>query len=84
MRRMEMQSTISNLQQEIRTLRDYNEKDSLALLRLRTDKEEVVRVARTRHLMKRPNEDVFVFVDTTSQRMNTIAASASPKKGAAE
>ena len=74
MHRLEMQRTISNLQQEIRVLRDYNEKDSMALHRLRTDKKEVELVARTRYLMKRDNEDVFVFVDTTSQPMNTIAS----------
>lgn len=68
--RIAVQSEISDLRQQIRILRENNERDSLELLRLQSDAEAVRTVARTRYYMKREGEDVYVFVDSTKQRIN--------------
>ena len=72
MHRLEMQSQISDLEQEIRSLRASNERDSIEIHRLQTDINAVRSVARTRYYMRRDGEDVFVFVDSTQQRINHV------------
>jgi cell division protein FtsB len=42
--------------------REEIKKDSIALIELKTNKESLEKFAREKYLMKKDNEDVFVFV----------------------
>lgn len=57
---------ISNLKREINKYQLQYEAETAQLQALENDPAAVERMARERYLMKRPNEDVFVFVDDTT------------------
>lgn len=53
---------IGNLKREIDKYQDQYDIETAQLQALETDPVAVERMARERYLMKRPNEDVFVFI----------------------
>lgn len=57
------QNEIRELKSEIRRYTEQYERDSERLRNLNSSHEAIVREARERYLMKRSNEDVFVFVE---------------------
>lgn len=57
---------ISNLKREINKYQLQYEAETAQLQALENDPAAVERMARERYLMKRPNEDVFVFVNDTT------------------
>ncbi len=61
LRRVQHWREISNLKAEIQMYRDQYEKDSRTLKELTTHPEELEKVAREKYLMKKANEDIFVF-----------------------
>lgn len=63
LRRIERKKEISDLQQKIAEQQLKFAEDKEALERLKTDPEEVRRVAREHYFMKTENEDVFIIED---------------------
>ena len=64
---------IGNLKREIKKYQSQYEAETAQLQALQNDPEAVERMARERYFMKRPDEDVFVFVaDTTAKIINEI------------
>jgi Tfp pilus assembly protein PilO len=55
-------SNIEKLEHEIKLLKNQYDEDTKKLRSLE-EYENVVRLAREKYLMKRPNEDVFIFVE---------------------
>ena len=64
--RYQRRMDISNLKREINKYQSQYEAESALLQALRDDPAAVERMARERYFMKRPNEDVFVFVVDTA------------------
>ena len=60
MNRQERIEEIERLQEEISILKKQYEEDTRKLENL-TDYDHVVRLAREKYLMKRPNEDIFII-----------------------
>lgn len=60
---------INALKTEMRGYQNQFERDTKALEALDNSKEEVVRVARERYLMKYPGEDIYVVMDTQEERV---------------
>ena len=60
-RRVQHRREISTLKSEIETYRKQYEEDSQKLKELTTNPEAMEKIAREKYLMKKPNEDVFVF-----------------------
>lgn len=58
-----LRSDISRLEQELEENKQQFEKDSRALEELETNPHTAERIARERYLMKRENEDVYLFVE---------------------
>lgn len=58
---------IGNLKQEIQKYQSQYEAETAQLQALQTDPAAVERLARERYYMKRPNEDVFVFVTDSAE-----------------
>ena len=58
---------INALKAEMRGYQNQFDRDTKALEALDNNKEEVVRVARERYLMKYPDEDVYVVMDTQEE-----------------
>ena len=61
LRRVQHWREISSLKAEIQMYRDQYEKDSRTLKELTTHPEDLEKVAREKYLMKKANEDIFVF-----------------------
>ena len=61
--RYQRQLEISRLRQQIDKYQSQYEADTRQLNALLNDPQQVERMARERYYMKRPNEDVFVFVE---------------------
>ena len=59
--RMKYDEKINELEQEIKATREKIKSDSLHLELLNTDPENLEKFAREQYLMKRENEDIFVF-----------------------
>lgn len=70
--RRERIETMNKLRVDIRAKREQYERDSIALNRLETEREEVIRVARERYYMVRQGEDLFV-VETPPEPADTAA-----------
>ena len=60
-RRVQYWHEISTLKSEIEMYREQYEKDSRMLKELTTHPDELEQVARERYLMKKPNEDIYIF-----------------------
>ena len=58
---------IGNLKREINKYQSHYEAETAQLEALRNDPGAVERMARERYFMKRPNEDVYVFVSDSSE-----------------
>ena len=58
---------IGNLQREINKYQSQYDAETAQLQALRNDPSSVERMARERYFMKRPNEDVFVFVNDSAE-----------------
>lgn len=61
--RLLQQQEIAQLKSEIDEYERKFQADSKELKRLSIDKEAITEVARQRYLMKKPNEDIYVFQD---------------------
>lgn len=59
---------ISQLKTEISHYRDQYEQDSKRLKELSTDPEALEKVAREKYLMKKPDEDIYVFEEDLNKR----------------
>ncbi len=59
--RVQHQREISALKSEIEVYRKQYEEDTRRLKELTTNPEAMEKIAREKYLMKKPNEDVFVF-----------------------
>ncbi len=57
---------INTLKAEMNNYQDQYNRDTKALEALEANREAVVRVAREQYFMKYPDEDVFVFIDTSN------------------
>lgn len=62
-RYIELKLRSNELKAEIQNNLEQYEKDSISLRSLECDPKAVERIARSRYLMKRSNEDVFIFSD---------------------
>lgn len=60
--RYQRQVEISNLKSEIAKYQEQYEAETTQLQALENDPSAVERMARERYFMKRPNEDIFVFI----------------------
>lgn len=60
-RRVQYWHEISTLKSEIEVYREQYEKDSRMLKELTTHPDELEKVAREKYLMKKPNEDIYIF-----------------------
>ncbi len=60
-RRVQHRREISTLKSEIETYRKQYEEDTQRLKELTANPEAMEKIAREKYLMKKPNEDVFVF-----------------------
>ncbi len=60
-RRVQHRKEISMLKGEIEVYRKQYEEDTQRLKELTTNPEAMEKIAREKYLMKKPNEDVFVF-----------------------
>lgn len=58
---------IGNLKQEIQKYQSQYEAETAQLQALQNDPSAVERMARERYFMKRPDEDVFVFVTDSTE-----------------
>lgn len=65
--RYQRQVVIGNLKHEIDKYQAEYDAETAQLDALENDPEAVERMARERYYMKRPNEDVFVFLETTGE-----------------
>lgn len=54
---------INELENEIQMYKDKMQEDSTNLLKIKTNKESIERLARERFFMKKENEDVFIVVE---------------------
>ena len=61
LRRMEVANEARNTRNEIEKYRKDFEESTLRLNELDADSNSIERVAREKYLMKKPNEDVYVF-----------------------
>ena len=59
--RQKHQQEISTLKAEIERYRQQFEEDTRKLKELASNPEAMEKIAREKYLMKRPNEDVFIF-----------------------
>ena len=59
---------IHELKQEIKHYRDQYEKDSKALKELTSNPEILEKIAREKYLMKKPNEDIYVFEEDLEKK----------------
>jgi len=66
--RAKLQDNLDDLQQEKHFYLDEIRKDSALTHRLLTDSTELERVAREKYLMKKNNEDIYLVLDTTSDK----------------
>lgn len=60
-RRVQYWHEISTLKSEIEMYREQYEKDSRMLKELTTHPDELEKVAREKYLMKKSNEDIYIF-----------------------
>lgn len=58
-----LRADISRLESELEENKQQFEKDSHAMEELESNPHAAERIARERYLMKRENEDVYIFVD---------------------
>lgn len=65
--RFQRRVEISNLKREIKKYQSQYETETAQLEALRNDPAAVERLARERYLMKRPDEDVYVFVTDSDE-----------------
>ena len=65
--RYRRQVEIGNLKREINKYQSQFEAETAQLKELENNPEAVERMARERYFMKRPNEDVFVFMTDSSE-----------------
>ena len=63
-----IQREIHELKQEIKHYRDQYEKDSKALKELTSNPEILEKIAREKYLMKKPNEDIYVFEEDLEKK----------------
>ena len=61
LRRMEVSNEARNTRNEIEKYRKDFEESTLRLNELDADSNSIERIAREKYLMKKPNEDVYVF-----------------------
>ena len=61
LRRMEVDNEARNTRDEIEKYRKDFEESTLRLNELDADSNSIERIAREKYLMKKPNEDVYVF-----------------------
>ena len=66
--RMHQISEIKELNQEINHYLDQYEKDSKALKELTSNPEILEKIAREKYLMKKPNEDIYVFEEDLEKK----------------
>lgn len=66
--RMQHLSEIHELKQEIKHYRNQYEKDSKALKELTSNPEILEKIAREKYLMKKPNEDIYVFEEDLEKK----------------
>ena len=62
-RRLRQQSEIRELTSEIERYKKQFETDTEMLKELTANPEEIEKIARERYLMKKPNEDIYIFED---------------------
>ncbi|MGL4852081.1 MAG: FtsB family cell division protein [Phocaeicola sp.] len=62
-RRARQQNEIKELTSEIERYRKQYEEDTQTLKELTTNPDELEKIAREKYLMKKPNEDIFIFED---------------------
>ncbi|MCD8029994.1 MAG: septum formation initiator family protein [Bacteroides sp.] len=62
-RRWQYEREIKQLRKEIEKYRSEYEESTRILQELTTNPEAIERIAREKYLMKKPNEDIFVFED---------------------
>ncbi|MBO4801994.1 MAG: septum formation initiator family protein [Bacteroidaceae bacterium] len=74
--RYQRQVEIGNLHQEIDKYQAQFDAETAQLQALETDPVAVERLAREKYLMKRDNEDVFVFMDANEYQIRTTAQKA--------
>lgn len=60
-RRIKHRHEISSLNSEIKKYRKQYEEDTEKLKELTTNPEALEKIAREKYLMKKPNEDIYVF-----------------------
>ncbi|MBR5804441.1 MAG: septum formation initiator family protein [Bacteroidaceae bacterium] len=63
LRRASHKIEIATLESEIKKYEQQYEEDTRRLKELDSNPETIEKIARERYLMKRPNEDVFIFKD---------------------
>ena len=63
--RMKLKNQLQELQEERKFYLDEIRHDSLLIQDILTDTAELERFAREKYLMKKPQEDVFLVVDTS-------------------
>ena len=61
MRRLQHQKELHQLRQEIEVYRTQYENDTRRLVELEENPDAIEHIAREKYLMKKPNEDIFVF-----------------------
>ncbi|MGL5273655.1 MAG: FtsB family cell division protein [Phocaeicola sp.] len=62
-RRARQQSEIRELTSDIERYKKQYEADTETLKELTANPEEIEKIARERYLMKKPNEDIYIFED---------------------
>lgn len=62
-RRMRQQREIRELTSEIERYRKQYDTDTQTLKELTTNPDELEKIAREKYLMKKPNEDIYIFED---------------------
>jgi len=67
LRRMEVANEARNTRNEIEKYRQEFEESTLRLNELDADSNSIERIAREKYLMKKPNEDIFVFEEDLEQ-----------------
>jgi len=63
--RIKLKDQLNELEQEKQFYLEEIRKDSLMTRRLLDDSAELERIAREKYLMKKPDEDVFLVIDTS-------------------
>lgn len=63
LRRLAYEREISQLKEEIEKYRVDYEENTRRLNELSTDPDAIEKIAREKYLMKKPNEDIYVFED---------------------